>query len=364
MQISDEEMHSTSVNDLVSFLLRTAGEFDGYATVEKEAKVICTVMKYYAECVSDSCLHNLEASGAPPKRRSRSKAFAASLRKAKHDEAVEEQAGEEPGVEDGDDPAIRALESFWTGVNNIYVLGETYVKEFSIDPAKIMPALDEMPDNDDAADKLADAVDVIGDIFLEMQREMRHAYRGLIHSVVDAELLRLENIVSGINDKDDGSDVLAEYYISIENFLGAAYGLYEPLFGRVLRQLCFGVFGAIERALSGALELLHAPSSGHGLTSLFEGVIDTLTDIFCADGAGIPEEQIATLSLNTQRFLKYHSQPTESLVMQYEANAAHSAAQSPTATMSGLDQTSPAATDETARLVSDQQKQLVTILGN
>ena len=242
--LSDEEMHSSSVNDLVSFLLRTAGEFEGMTTMDREAKVINTVMTYYSECVANSCHHNLELLGCEGPKRKRSKSFAKAkakvAAKAKHDKADEEEAGEEPEPEaSGDDPTICALDTFWVGVNNIYVLGETHCSEFSVEPGLIMPALDEIPDDDDddAADKLADAIDVIGTFFLETQRSMRHVYRVLIDSVVDAELVRLENMLSQINHKEDGSDAWAELYESIENFLGAGMSLYANLFSRLLRQL-------------------------------------------------------------------------------------------------------------------------------
>lgn len=285
LAIGDDSKHSSSVNDLVKFLLACSGDFDGMASLTREAEVLTTVMLHYCTQVTERCEEFIGTLKHGPSL-SRSKSFRAKAKQKvaaqahaiahdlQKDDAAEPEPEEEPH-----------LEKLCVGINNIYVLGEDYSREFSIEPTRVMPSLD-FQEDDDTAD---DVETVITDMFLKTHSTIRKVWRSMIDSLVDAQVAQMERLLINISEetKNDVWDAVTSHIGDVLDVVCEC--LYEKAFQRLLKQLCCASFAMLERALCGEMNLSHAPPSGSGLSTLFDGLVENLSEMY---SAGFSPEQL------------------------------------------------------------------------
>eukprot|EP01043_Picozoa_sp_COSAG02_P030669 COSAG02_NODE_1971_length_10222_cov_11.455399_3_plen_478_part_00 len=281
--IDDTNLHSSSVNDLVQFLLACSGDFESMTSLESEAKVLTTVMIHYCERVAERCeevlgirKHGQSRSRSKSLRLKAKEKVAAQAHVIVHDQKTNEIAEPEHEFH---------LVALCVGINNIYMLGETHAREFSIEPTRIMASL-AVQDVADAAD---DVDTIVAETFLQTHGAIRKVWCSILNSLVDAQISEMENILVDISE-----ETKTEVWDAITSLVGdflevVCDSLYEKAFHRLLRQLCCGSFAMLERALCGRLKFSHAPISGDELSSLIKGLADNLSEMY---SAGFSSEQL------------------------------------------------------------------------
>ena len=322
-------LHSTGVNDLVRFLLRTAGEFKEFTdSPTREAEVVSTVVIHYAERLQEGCEKAAEALNGPPSRprsalkRARSKTGEL-MRSARHHGSFRGSPGGPPAEHAEPEPEDAAaadwgskdIEEYFVRINNAFVLAHHRVSEFAMEPHRIIPSLS--PDADESED-----ADAVSDIFTRTQGQLRKIWRGLADSIVEAELAQLEQLVEKLS-AEESDRIWEQLHDSVDSLLNAAYeSLYPKLFQRLLKQLCLGVFTLLERGLNGSLRLPEAPASGRDLADLFSGIIERLCTLFAPDCEGALADRVGLLSSSLNHWIKCHASPTEALIARYHSLAA------------------------------------------
>lgn len=288
--LDDTNLHSSSVNDLVQFLVKCSGEFDGLASFQRESEVLTKVMIHYCKEVAKRCGQVL---GSPsdfslPARSGSLSHLMQTTAKAKHKVAAHPPTRTYHGKEEIDGAESHELDlgTLCVGINNIFVLGESHAHDFGNDPTRIMPSLD-------AIDEDFNTLDKISDVFLKTQLEIRKIWRPILDCLVDTHVVHMEQILVEISEETK-TNVWDAVAVHLENFLEiVSAGLYDKAFNHVLKHLCCASFDMLERALCGNLKMVHAPPSGDGLSSLFKGLVETLSNMFSgSEDVGISSDQL------------------------------------------------------------------------
>jgi hypothetical protein len=328
-------LHSSSVNDLVRFLLSGLSELESMASSPRMAKVAVAVMQEYCATLEQHC----EASAV--KRRE------THHRRHHHVHSpvtsVVEELDSAAGLDS--EAATSALElEFWSvRINNVWVLAEKRLAAFALDPSLLLPGLTSLTEQgfemevSEGVPGDATPMEKVTDILLDAKLSIRRVYRGLLAELVAVELVALDaallTALQALVDLDCQTDAAADLVVnglwdtvtaSLDRLLaGVAPCLYHALFHRLLRVLCDGCFdwlhhGLLTNSLLQDSELLRQ-LTGPQLARLVQPGGHRLRSFFVAGGEGLSEAAVGSLERPMLALASLHQQPTATLVQQFRS---------------------------------------------